>query len=263
MKIKVSLAQLQIQFGQPEQNLARAELMIQAAARQGSKVILLPELWTTGYDLAHSQQHADTNQKLQPILAALSSTHKIWIGGSLITRQDGKIFNTFFLHNPAGLEAACYSKLHLFGLMQEEQYFTPGAAPVSTPTPWGSTGLSICYDLRFADLFAAYALQGCPLVFLSAEWPVRRILHWDVLTQARAVEFQMFLTAVNAVGEIGNAVYGGRSVIVSPWGEVIARGSDRDEELVTAEIDLNEVERVRKHMPVLRDRRTDLFPDSL
>ena len=236
--------------------------MIHDASKQGSQVILFPELWTTGYDLENCPHYVEMNRQIHSSLADLAKEANIWIGGSQITGWEGYFRNTLILHNPTEDEPVEYSKLHLFGLMHEEMFLSPGEKPVAANLPWSKTGLAICYDLRFASLFAAYAQDGCPLTLLSAEWPVQRIQHWDILTQARAIEFQMFFAAVNAVGKTGDATYGGRSIILSPWGDILAQGSSTEEDLITTTIELDLVNEVRSHMSVLQDRRRDIFPEA-
>ncbi|HNT53817.1 MAG TPA: nitrilase-related carbon-nitrogen hydrolase [Anaerolineaceae bacterium] len=259
MKFTVSLAQFQIDIGQPEKNLVRATPLIQAAASAGSDLILFPELWTSGYDLAAAQLYAAQNAKLLPVLAQISRDQQLAIGGSYITERHGRHYNTFVLLYPAGQAAVCYDKLHLFRLMQEEQWLGAGTACQTAAFPWGEAGLSICYDLRFPELYRQYAVAGAQAAWVVAEWPQRRIAHWQTLLRSRAIENQMFVAGVNAVGPIGDAVYGGCSAIISPWGDTLVEGSPTEEALLTAALDFDLVGQARRTIPVFQDRRTDLY----
>jgi predicted amidohydrolase len=151
-----------------------------------------------------------------------------------------------------------YSKVHLYRLMDEDKYLTAGDRPTVIDLPWGAAGLAICYDLRFPELFRKYALAGARMVILPAEWPRPRLAHWRTLLRARAIENQMFVIACNRVGETPGDHFPGHSAIVDPWGKAIVEGAE-GEELLTAEIDLEEVIRFRELIPVFEDRRPDLY----
>ena len=124
---------------------------------------------------------------------------------------------------------------------------------------WGAAGLAICYDLRFPELFRRYAVRDkAKLILICAEWPQARVNHWRALLQARAIENQCFVAATNSCGKTGGTVFGGNSMIIDPWGEIIAEAG-ADEALVTGEIDLSEVDRVRQTIPVFEDRRPEVY----
>jgi len=131
-------------------------------------------------------------------------------------------------------------------------------------TPWGLTGLSICYDIRFPELFRTYALKGARVVFSPMAFPYPRLDHWKSLVRARAIENQMFMVGINQVGEenlghLGMVTYFGDSVIIDPWGKTVVEASETDEMLLTATIDLDLSDRIRSEMRVLHDRRPDLY----
>lgn len=259
MKITLSLAQMQIQLGHVQENLAQATQAIKEASLRDSHLVLLPELWSTGYDLASAHRLAEENRLILPELARLSRQLSIFIGGSVLLKQDGQIFNTFLFYAPDGSQPAVYQKIHLFRLMEEDRWLAPGDQLQIAQPAWGKTGLAICYDLRFPEMFRHYALAGAELMLISAEWPLRRVAHWQVLLRARAIENQAFVAATNCVGRCGDETFGGSSAIVSPWGEVLAEGSSQGSDLLTASIDLDEVEQARRTIPVLTDRRADLY----
>jgi predicted amidohydrolase len=124
--------------------------------------------------------------------------------------------------------------------------------------PWGPTGVAICYDLRFPELFRRYAVEGAKMVIIPAEWPIERAEHWTTLLKARAIENQMYIVAVNNVGESGGTTFAGQSMIVDPWGKVVVAGGE-EPGLFTAEVDFDRVNAIREKIPVFEDRRPDLY----
>ncbi len=194
-------------------------------------------------------------------MRGLAKEHHIGLGGSLLERRGDQAFNTFVLFGSDGGILGLYRKIHLFRLMDEEKWLTAGNELVVADAAWGRAGLGICYDLRFPEMFRYYGLRGAELILLPAEWPSRRIQHWSALLRARAIENQVFIAAVNRVGESKGEVFGGRSVLLNPWGETLVEGTEVDEALLTASLDLKEVARVRQHIPVFGDRRADIYGD--
>jgi predicted amidohydrolase len=259
MNLTLSLAQMCIQFGQPQQNLALTRSILAEAARRGSQLVLFPELWTTGYDLSNARALAQDNARLLPELARLAREHALFTGGSLLLERDGKIYNSFVFQSPADAPPIIYSKIHLFRLMEEERWLTPGDHLQEVQPPWGKAGLAICYDLRFPEMFRRYALSGAGLILISAEWPVPRIGHWQTLLRARAIENQCFVAATNCAGPCGAETFGGRSAVISPWGETLVEASTDQAELLTLTIDLDRVAEARQRIPILQDRRPDLY----
>lgn len=260
MHLIISLAQIHIQVGQPQVNYARAEEWIIEAAKRNSAVILLPELWSTGYDLPNGLQHSQSNREILKQLSGLARQRRIWIGGSLLETEGQKLYNTFYFISPeTGEPVAKYRKIHLFRLMDEHQWLHAGDQPCLVQVAGVRAGLAVCYDLRFPELFRSYALAEAGLVFLPAEWPLARIAHWNVLLQARAIENQIFIAAANCVGQSGAETFGGHSALISPWGEILAAGGHKDEDLLTAEIDLDQVAQIRQRIPIFSDRRPDSY----
>ncbi len=231
---------------------------VEAAHRQ-SALVLFPELWSTGYDLTNSGLHADKiDAGLFIKTSQLAARNRIYVGGSLLERDESNIFNSFVLFDPSGLLVARYRKIHLFRLMDEDKWLCAGDQLTYIPTPWAVTGLATCYDLRFPEVFRNFALHGVNMALISAEWPMARIDHWRTLLKARAIENQMFVIAANRTGISPSETFGGSSAIIDPWGQSILQ-ADSEEGLFTAEIDLDEVGRVRRQIPVLSDRRPDLY----
>jgi predicted amidohydrolase len=262
MKITISLAQMAFEVGQVEANFDRASEWIVEAAARGSDLILLPELWASGYDLENWARYATPlDQGLFSRLSGLARELEIAIGGSLLETQNDRAYNTFVLFGSDGSHWGVYRKIHRFRLLEEEKWLGAGDKLVLAQTPWGLTGLSVCYDLRFPEMFRPYAQHGARLVLLVAEWPVTRIEHWYALLKARAIENQTFLAAVNKVGESKGVKLGGRSALFDPWGVPLVEGNDQ-ECLLTAEINLKEADKARRFIPVMKDRRPEIYRGS-
>ena len=258
--VSISLGQMRIKLGRVEENLETVEQMIAEAAQRDSQLILLPELWSTGYDLENATDYADPLEAgMFAQISQLAAKHQIAVFGSILERKNGKVMNCASYHSADGDLAGVYRKIHLFRLFDEHKWLGEGDQTVALDLPWGTTGLAICYDLRFPELFRRYAVaQGAKLILLCAEWPLIRVSHWRSLLIARAIENQCFVAATNACGETGGTDFGGHSMIIDPWGEVIAE-ADETERLLTATIDLSEVDRVRQTIPVFEDRRPDAY----
>lgn len=259
MTILLALAQIDIHFGNPAANLAAVRALAATAAERGAELLVLPELWSTGYDLTQASQHADApGTGIVAQIAALAGEQQIAIVGSTLMCSAGQPTNSATVYLPDGTLRASYSKLHLFGLMHEDTYLAPGSEPTLFDAPWGRSALAICYDLRFPELFRAYAVEGAEIIFVPAEWPTPRIQHWRTLVQARAIENQCYLVAVNRVGRDPHNTFGGHSLVVGPQGNMIVEGDDQAA-LLFAELDLAEVAATRAHIPVLRDRRPEQY----
>lgn len=258
-KLRLSLGQMDIALGDVDANFERAREWTAEAAQNGSSLVVFPELWSTGYDLENWRKYASPlGEGMFAHLSDLAHEFKIAIAGSILEARNGRAYNTLALFDAEGKQRAVYRKIHLFRLMEEDRWLAPGDEAVIADAAWGPTGLGICYDLRFAELFRKYALNGAKMVILPAEWPGRRAYHWQTLLRARAIENQMFVVGVNRAGESSGERFGGGSAVIDPWGEAVAEGGG-DPALLHAEIDLALVDEVRKRIPVFEDRRPDVY----
>ncbi|NIN64817.1 MAG: carbon-nitrogen family hydrolase [Anaerolineae bacterium] len=259
MKLKVSLGQMDIALGEPEKNLDKMRAMTAEAQRRGSEVVVFPELWSTGYDLERVREYATPiDEGVFAETAKIAKENSIHIIGSLLSTADRGYTNTAAIFSPQGHSLGEYSKVHLFDPMEEPKYLVPGQEATVFDLAWGKSALAICYDLRFPELFRKYALAGARVVFLTAEWPYPRLTHWQILLRARAIENQFFIVACNRVGESGQWRFFGHSAVYDPSGELIV-DADEEETLATAVIDLDAVDEARQAMPVLEDRREEVY----
>jgi predicted amidohydrolase len=266
MNLTVSIAQMAVASARPEENLREAERLITEARRRSSGLICFPEMWTTGFDGSYNERALASQKKTIESIAAMAKRHSIWINGSMLAPdEDGKASNTSILFSPEGALAAVYRKAHLFDdIRREKAHMAPGKSLCVTQTPWGPVGLAICYDLRFPEVFRAYALKGARIVLLPAALPHPRSDAWKTLLRARAIEDQLFMIGVNQVGtekfgKEGSLTYCGSSAIIGPSGETVLEAGETKEELLTATIDLARADEARNKMTVLKDRRPDLY----
>lgn len=260
----LSLAQMDCRQGEPEENFATATALVAEAARRGSDLVLLPELWSTAYALDRAPEFASPLAQIPDDggwfgrFAGLARKHHVWLAGSLLEARAGHFYNCLAVYDDAGRLRAAYRKIHLFRLMDEEQYLAPGEELVTVDLPWGRAGLAICYDLRFPELFRRYALDQARLILLPAEWPHPRRPHWRTLLRARAIENQCFVAACNRVGTTDTNSFFGASAVIDPWGEALVEGGEAPM-LLTVTIDLGLADAARKRIPVFADRRADLY----
>ncbi len=264
-KLTITLAQINVDPNQPQKNMDKVERIIQNLASNQltlpPHLLLLPELWSTGFtpDL---QVAADQNKEIIENLIRLSNKFQIIIGGSYIQRNTHRDYtNTLKLILPGIELIPTYDKIHLFSQMNEIDWFQPGKSPSIVNYKNHIIALTICYDLRFPELFRNYSNHQADLCLLPAQWPSKRIDHFTKLIQARAIENQFFFAAVNTVGKIGNTFFGGSSTLIDPLGNPLAQLSNKDEEVRSLTIDLASVKQYRADFPVLSDQtKTDFFP---
>jgi nitrilase len=249
-----------------EDNLATAGALIREAAASGARLVALPEYFaimglrdTDKVDLAETPGHGP----IQSFLATAAQQHGVWlVGGSIPLRSPvpGKVYNSCLLLSPEGDVAARYDKIHLFGLdlagqsFSESRTITPGDTVCTVPTPLGRIGLSICYDVRFPELYRAMGSVDM-IAVPSAFTDVTGRAHWETLLRARAIENQAYVIAPaqGGVHPSGRRTHG-CSMIIDPWGVILGR-RETGPGVVLAELKLSEVARVRHSLPALSHRR--------
>jgi deaminated glutathione amidase len=247
-----------------DRNLATAERLVRAAAADGAALVALPEKWNLlagGEELGAGAESLDG-----PSLSAA----RAWAGelgihllaGSISERTDAKAFNTSVLIDPDGEDLAIYRKIHLFDVdaggvsYRESEHEQPGTEVVTTPLGGLIAGLTVCYDLRFPELYRILALRGAQLITVPAAFTSATGRdHWEVLLRARAIEDQVFILAPNQVGTAPPHYDSfGHSAIVDPWGTVLAI-APAGECFIAADLDLGAQERTRSELPSLANRR--------
>lgn len=260
MTVRVGLLQLDCSTSEPvTQRITRTLGLIERYAPDVD-IMILPELWHVGaFDVDAAREHAQPiDGPLVQAMAALAAECSIWLhGGSFCEIDDeGRHFNTSVLFAPDGELVVTYRKIHLFGFEGGETVLmSSGEELVVVDTPLGPTGLATCYDMRFPEMFRALTEGGATAILLTSGWPSPRIEHWDVLTQARAIENQVWFVACNEIGTQGEFTLGGHSTVVDPKGAVLARADGVTEELVIVEVDPDLPGQWREEFPVLFDIR--------
>ncbi|MFG3247772.1 carbon-nitrogen family hydrolase [Streptomyces sp. NPDC048187] len=255
--MRASLIQIAVNEDEAvEARRLRAAALVREQA--GADLVVLPELWTTGafafeeFDAAAEPLRGPTYEAM----AKAASDAGVWLhAGSVPERAaDGRLYNTSLVLSPSGELAASYRKIHRFGFDQGEAVLMgAGREPVTVRLPDTTVGVATCYDLRFPELFRSLVDAGAELLVVPAGWPERRRSHWTLLAQARAVENQAFVLACGTAGTHAGVPQAGHSIVVDPWGEVLAEAS-ADEEVLTVEFDPARVARTREQFPALKDR---------
>jgi predicted amidohydrolase len=262
-------------------NLREAERLLREAAEGRAALAALPEnfsfLQGEGEPFPHPEPSADAGTgggALTGWLCGLARSLGFWILGGTVAESlppdsgDGRVYNTSLLVDPRGEVTARYRKLHLFDVaipggpeMRESQTVAPGDAPVLAETPFGPVGLTVCYDLRFPELYRALAFQGARILFVPSAFTAHTGKdHWEPLLRARAIENQCYVVAPAQVGRHApkRASYG-HAMILDPWGTILAQAPDRPT-VIFADLDSEQLENVRRGLPALQHVRKDLFP---
>ena len=252
---------MNMEFCAPDENFRRAKDLIKRASEKKNDVIVLPELWNTGFFPKEKLASlSDKNgERTKDEISALAKELSVNIvAGSVATVREGKVYNTAYVFSRSG-ECICeYDKMHLFSPMEEHEFFEKGGSAKIFELDGMKCGIIICYDLRFPELSRKLALEGAEIIFSVSQWPDVRIAHLTALAKARAIENQLFFAVCNSCGEADGTKYGGSSVIFDPWGEMLASAGE-NEETITAECDMKISADIRKSINVFCDRRTDIY----
>lgn len=251
-----------------DDNLNRIEKMIAQAASEGARLVCLPETANIIPEKNLSHYAESPDGRTVSHLKALAVYFGLWIhGGSFLEKNPaGLPWNTSPLIDPAGRLVASYRKLHLFDVkvkggpsVRESKHMAAGDRIVLSPTELGRFGLTVCYDLRFPELFRLMALSGAEVIFIPANFTShtgRR--HWESLLRARAIENACYVVAAGQCGRKPRYQAYGHSLIISPDGEILGELGD-EEAALTVEIDLDEVSKCRSEIPGLQNRREDIY----
>ncbi|MFD7971496.1 MULTISPECIES: carbon-nitrogen family hydrolase [Streptomyces] len=233
-------------------------------AQRGADLVVLPELWPVGafaytvFDEEAEPLRGPTHE----VMAEAAAEAGVWLhAGSFVERaEDGTLYNTSLVFTPEGERAAAYRKIHRFGFDKGEAVMMgAGAELVTVALPQTTLGLATCYDLRFPEMFRGLVDAGAETLVVAAGWPERRRAHWTLLAQARAVENQAYVLAVGTAGTHAGVDQAGHSIVVDPWGEVLAEAG-AGEEVLSVEFDPARTVTTREQFPALKDRRLGLAP---
>ncbi|GGX44431.1 carbon-nitrogen family hydrolase [Streptomyces chartreusis] len=269
--MRASLLQIDVNEGESvESRRGRVASLVREQA--GADLVVLPELWTTGafaYEGFGSEAEPLEGPTYE-VMAKAASDAGVWLhAGSIPERApadsgsatgDGPLYNTSLVFSPSGELAAAYRKIHRFGFDKGEAVLmAAGEDLVTVRLPGTTLGVATCYDLRFPELFRGLVDAGAETLVVPAGWPERRRAHWTLLAQARAVENQAFVLACGTAGTHAGVPQAGHSIVVDPWGEVLAQAG-AGEQVLTVEFDPGKVALTRDQFPALKDRMLGLAP---
>ena len=269
-RIRVACVQLTSRADKAE-NLEKTERLVAQAAASGADVVLLPEKWNAigGVETLHEAAETIEGGESVEAMRGWAAQHGITlVGGSITERREGreKLSNTSLVFDPDGELVALYRKIHLFDVdvgghrYRESDAEEPGDEPVVARLEDWPIGLSVCYDVRFPELYRILALEGAELVTVPAHFTLYTGRdHWHVLLRARAIENQLYVAAAAQVGETtpGKPSYG-RSLIADPWGIVLAQAPD-EETVISAELDRERLREIRRNLPSLANRQAAAY----
>lgn len=261
--MRASLIQIDVNEGESvESRRRRVAALVREQAE--ADLVVLPELWTTGA-FAYERFATEAEPLEGPTYEAMAkaaSDAGVWLhAGSIPERDpDGPLYNTALVFSPSGDLTAVYRKIHRFGFDKGEAVLMgAGQELVTARLPGTTLGVATCYDLRFPELFRGLVDAGAETMVVSAGWPERRRAHWTLLAQARAVENQAFVLACGTAGTHAGVPQAGHSIVVDPWGEVLAEAG-AGEEVLTVDLDPAKVAATREQFPALKDRLLGLEP---
>lgn len=268
-KIKIALCQMNV-VDNKEENISKATAMIKESANKNSDFIVLPEMFNCPYSnekfIEYGEEEKDsyTLSKIGP----LAKKYNIYILAGSIPEKEGKnIYNTSYLFDRTGKIIAKHRKMHLFDIdvkgkiyFKESDVLSSGNEFSVADTEFGKIGIGICYDIRFPELARIMVENGASILFYPGAFNLTTgPAHWELLFKSRALDNQVYCVGVAPALDM-DASYNsfGHSIITNPWGEIIAEASEK-EELIIKEIDLSEIKRIREELPLLKNKREDLY----
>lgn len=283
-KLRIALCQIKVGTDKLT-NIDRAKEKIIEAKKGGADLIVLPECWNSPYSTTSFPEYAErvpnVGQYPEPdsspsshMISSIAKELNVWIiGGSVPERESTgdktHLYNTCLVFNPLGEIVGKHRKIHLFDIdvpgrirFKESDSLSPGTSPTIIETPWGNIGVGICYDIRFPELAILMRKKGCKIfVYPGAFNMVTGPAHWELLMRGRAVDNQVFVACCSPARDTSSGyVAWGHSLVVSPWGEVLATAAE-GEEIVYSDLDLPQVESVRQSVPCWTQKRFDVYTE--
>lgn len=253
--MKLYCVQHHIAWENKRENFARVEALLTMARPEAGSLVLLPEMFATGFSMNARAIAEERGRKTEQFLAAKAKQFSVFLLGGVVAAQStGKGCNHCVVFSPDGAEVARYDKLQPFTPGGESDNYQAGKEVVIFPWQGFTVAPFICYDLRFPEHFRAATRRGAQLFTVISSWPGARIQHWVTLLQARAIENQAYVAGVNRCGSDPKFTYTGRSLIVSPKGDILADAGN-GETVIHSDVHLDELLAYRKDLPFLDDIR--------
>ncbi|HAB51969.1 MAG: hypothetical protein A2315_07885 [Ignavibacteria bacterium RIFOXYB2_FULL_35_12] len=251
--MKISLFQFAPEWENKTANKEKILSLLKKKSELG-KILVFPEMTLTGFTMSVTTMAEKLIGDTVTFFSGIAKCYNTNLFAGVIEKDGKNYFNTLVYLNPSGMLKAKYRKIHPFAYSNENKYYKGGKLPIVINLSGIKIGLSICYDLRFPELFRLYAKEKVDLIINIANWPDTRIDHWRTLLKARAIENQCYVAGVNRVGNDTKLHYNGFTSLFDPMGREIISLKDK-EKILTAEIDKNYVREVRKTLPFLNDMR--------
>ena len=268
-KVKIALCQMNV-VDDKKANLKKAGTLIADSVDNNADFIVLPEMFNCPYSNDKFVEYGENEHDSQTLntISQMAKSHNVYIlAGSIPEREDDKLYNTSYLFDKTGSIIAKHRKMHLFDIdvkdkitFKESDVLTAGNEFTIADTDFGKIGIGICYDVRFVELAMIMAERGAEILFYPGAFnQTTGPAHWELLFRSRALDNQVFCIGVAPALNINASYHSyGHSIVTNPWGEVITQAGEK-EELVICEIDLSEIKKVREELPVLKNKRKDLY----
>lgn len=260
--MKIFLVQLEATVGAVGDNLARMERQVEKASAAGADLVVFPEMSDTGYAMdAILREASPWNDGPFTRLAEAARRNRVAVVAGISERAADGVYNSVAVLDASGTLVAKHRKTHLMrlGPVCEAAHLRAGASLVTFELGGFRFGIVVCYEIRFPEIARALALAGVECLLVPAAFPAARRAHWRTLTEARAIENQAYVLAVNRVGNDAGLVHGGASRAIDPWGVVLAEAPEATETTLAVELDRSQLERVRGGLRVFEDRREAVY----
>lgn len=255
--MKISLAQFDPTWEDKKANFEKVKNLCEKVSADSS-LLIFPEMTLTGFTMNTKESAEDLYSESANFFSKLAASKSIEIIFGMIEKSDDYYFNSLIHLSKEGEIKSVYRKIHPFSLAQEDKYYNHGNTPIITEIGEFSVGLSICYDLRFPELYRYYSRKKVDMMINIANWPVPRIEHWKALIKARAIENLSYFVGVNRIGSDPNGNYNGQSVVYLPSGEVLSLTTEHDE-LCEVEISKEVINSIREKFSFLDDMKSNQF----
>ena len=252
---------MDVAFAKPEENYKKAIIFMTKAMEEKPDILVLPETMNVGFFPTENLTNmSDINgRKTKAVFGSFAKENNVNIvAGSAANRKNDCLYNTVYVFDRNGSVICEYDKIHCFTPSNEHLYFKGGRKTVIFELDGIRCSCVVCYDIRFPELIRTITVQGIDILFVPAEWPLQRNLHWTILNTARAIENQIYVCAVNACGYAGETKYGGNSLLIDPLGKEICH-LGTDETVVSGEIDTAIINDIRKSINIYQDRRPECY----
>lgn len=257
--MRVLAVQPDIAWEDKAANFAHVEALLAAAQVPAGSLIVLPEMFATGFSMNVAGIAESPDGPTQRFMKGLAQKYRATVIAGVVTAaEDGRGLNQAVVIGPDGGEVARYTKMHPFSFAGENEHYAPGDQVVTFPVGGFTAAMQICYDLRFPELYRQAALRGADLLVTIASFPLAREAHWVALSVARGIENQAFMVASNRCGRDPGNAYGGRSMVIDPSGRVVADAGDQPG-IASADIDPAGASACRASFPALADIRGPLL----